>query len=80
MALDPYQPRSSCSSIAPLLGLIAGSSGRRASGGPTCSGATACRSGQKDPQFGMDVSFFAFDLPWWRFVLGFAFADGRPVA
>jgi uncharacterized membrane protein (UPF0182 family) len=27
-----------------------------------------------DPQFGKDVSFFAFDLPWWRFVLGFAFA------
>ncbi|MFF3324769.1 UPF0182 family protein [Streptomyces sp. NPDC002889] len=30
--------------------------------------------GQKDPQFGMDVSFFAFDLPWYRFLLGFGFA------
>ncbi|MFD6420105.1 UPF0182 family protein [Streptomyces sp. NPDC060194] len=29
--------------------------------------------GQKDPQFGMDVSFYAFDLPWYRFVLGFGF-------
>ncbi|MFI1395113.1 UPF0182 family protein [Streptomyces sp. NPDC020681] len=30
--------------------------------------------GQKDPQFGMDVSFYAFDLPWYRFLLGFGFA------
>ncbi|GGU53255.1 UPF0182 protein [Streptomyces lavendofoliae] len=30
--------------------------------------------GQKDPQFGLDVSFFAFDLPWYRFLLGFGFA------
>ncbi|MBT2506274.1 UPF0182 family protein [Streptomyces sp. ISL-98] len=30
--------------------------------------------GQKDPQFDMDVSFYAFDLPWYRFLLGFGFA------
>ncbi|MFF0272572.1 UPF0182 family membrane protein [Streptomyces sp. NPDC004330] len=30
--------------------------------------------GQKDPQFGLDVSFFAFDLPWYRFLLAFGFA------
>ncbi|WP_173265507.1 UPF0182 family membrane protein [Streptomyces pacificus] len=30
--------------------------------------------GQKDPQFGMDVAFYAFDLPWYRFLLGFGFA------
>ncbi|MET8974498.1 UPF0182 family protein [Streptomyces sp. NPDC004539] len=30
--------------------------------------------GKKDPQFHMDVSFFAFDLPWYRFLLGFGFA------
>ena len=30
--------------------------------------------GQKDPQFGLDVSFFVFDLPWYRFVLSFAFS------
>ncbi|MCX4819256.1 UPF0182 family protein [Streptomyces sp. NBC_01142] len=30
--------------------------------------------GQKDPQFKMDVSFYAFDLPWYRFMLGFGFA------
>lgn len=30
--------------------------------------------GQKDPQFKMDVSFYAFDLPWYRFMLAFGFA------
>ncbi|KOU35783.1 membrane protein [Streptomyces sp. WM6378] len=30
--------------------------------------------GQKDPQFHLDVSFYAFDLPWYRFMLGFGFA------
>ncbi|WP_406729689.1 UPF0182 family protein [Streptomyces sp. GD-15H] len=29
---------------------------------------------QKDPQFKLDVSFYAFDLPWYRFMLGFGFA------
>ena len=30
--------------------------------------------GQTDPQFGLDVGFFVFDLPWLRMVLGFVFA------
>src|SRR4051795_13360152 len=30
--------------------------------------------GTRDPQFGMDLSFFVFDYPFWRLVLGFAFA------
>lgn len=30
--------------------------------------------GEKDPQFGLDVAFYAFDLPWYRFLLGFGFA------
>ncbi|MFF9028041.1 UPF0182 family membrane protein [Streptomyces iakyrus] len=30
--------------------------------------------GEKDPQFKLDVSFYAFDLPWYRFLLGFGFA------
>ncbi|GFN06996.1 UPF0182 protein [Streptomyces microflavus] len=30
--------------------------------------------GTKDPQFKLDVSFYAFDLPWYRFLLGFGFA------
>jgi uncharacterized membrane protein (UPF0182 family) len=28
----------------------------------------------KDPQFHKDVSFYAFDLPWYRFLLDFGFA------
>ncbi|MGF1236866.1 UPF0182 family protein [Streptomyces sp. 2-6] len=27
-----------------------------------------------DPQFHLDISFYAFDLPWYRFLLGFGFA------
>ncbi|MER6087122.1 UPF0182 family membrane protein [Streptomyces bluensis] len=30
--------------------------------------------GQKDPQFQLDVAFYAFDLPWYRFLVGFGFA------
>ncbi|MEU9036733.1 UPF0182 family protein [Streptomyces sp. NPDC048352] len=30
--------------------------------------------GKKDPQFHLDVSFYTFDLPWYRFLLGFGFA------
>ncbi|MEU5807424.1 UPF0182 family protein [Streptomyces sp. NPDC047718] len=30
--------------------------------------------GRKDPQFKLDVSFYTFDLPWYRFLLGFGFA------
>ncbi|MCT2591865.1 UPF0182 family protein [Streptomyces sp. N2-109] len=30
--------------------------------------------GKTDPQFGKDVSFYAFDLPWYRFLLSFGFA------
>jgi uncharacterized membrane protein (UPF0182 family) len=29
--------------------------------------------GVTDPQYGLDVSFFVFSYPWWRFVLSFAF-------
>ena len=27
--------------------------------------------GIKEPHFGIDVGFFVFDLPWWRFVVSF---------
>src|SRR4051794_16119579 len=30
--------------------------------------------GRRDPQFGVDLSFFVFDYPFYRLVLGFAFA------
>ncbi len=29
--------------------------------------------GQTDPKFGLDIGFFVFDYPWWRFVMSFAF-------
>jgi uncharacterized membrane protein (UPF0182 family) len=29
--------------------------------------------GTTDPQFGLDIGFFVFDYPWWRFVLSFVF-------
>ncbi|GAA2755580.1 UPF0182 family protein [Actinopolymorpha rutila] len=30
--------------------------------------------GTKDPQFGLDVSFFVFGYPWYRFLIGFGFS------
>ncbi|GGP51758.1 UPF0182 protein [Streptomyces abikoensis] len=30
--------------------------------------------GQRDPQFHKDISFYTFDLPWYRFLLSFGFA------
>ncbi len=30
--------------------------------------------GTRDPQFGLDVSFYTFRLPWYRFLLSFGFA------
>src|SRR5215211_2320678 len=30
--------------------------------------------GRKDPEFGIDLSFFVFDYPFWRLILGFGFA------
>ncbi len=32
------------------------------------------RFGVKDPQFGLDVGFYVFTLPWLQFILGFLFA------
>ena len=29
--------------------------------------------GITDPKFGLDIGFFVFDYPWWRFVASFAF-------
>lgn len=29
--------------------------------------------GTVDPRFNIDIGFFVFDYPWWRFVLGFLF-------
>ncbi len=72
MAIDPYK-RWILIGLVTLLGLIAGStaSGRWRTYVQWRNGVDF---GEKDVQFGKDISFFAFDLPFYRFVLGFAFA------
>ncbi|MFU9033581.1 MULTISPECIES: UPF0182 family membrane protein [Streptomyces] len=59
--------------IAAVVGLIAGAS---ASGEwqTWLQWVNGVPFGTKDPQFGMDVAFYAFDLPWYRFLLSFGFA------
>lgn len=56
-----------------LLGIIAGSSASS-----QWQAFLAWRNGgsfgQKDPEFGVDLGFYAFDYPWWRYVLSFGFA------
>ncbi|MEU7075601.1 UPF0182 family protein [Streptomyces narbonensis] len=56
-----------------LVGLIAGAS---ASGQwrTWLMWVNGVKFGQKDPQFDLDVAFYAFDLPWYRFLLAFGFA------
>src|SRR5664279_3934918 len=71
-ALDPYR-RLVVIAIGVLLGLIAGSSAA-GSWRTYLQWRHGVPFGVKDPQFGKDISFFTFDLPWYRFVLGFAFA------
>jgi uncharacterized membrane protein (UPF0182 family) len=72
MAIDPYR-RVIVLTVVTLLGLIAGSS---AAGEwrTYVQWRNGTSFGEKDAQFGMDISFFAFDLPFYRFVLGFALA------
>jgi uncharacterized protein len=59
--------------ISALVGLIAGAS---ASGQwrTWLQWVNATSFHVKDPQFHKDVSFYAFDLPWYRFLLSFGFA------
>ncbi|MEW1687769.1 UPF0182 family protein [Streptomyces sp. NPDC091265] len=72
MSLAPYK-KWVLLAITALVGLIAGasSSGQWRTWLMYVNGVSF---GQKDPQFHLDVSFFAFDLPWYRFLLGFGFA------
>ncbi|MFJ8665041.1 UPF0182 family protein [Streptomyces sp. NPDC093600] len=72
MGLAPYK-KWVLLAISALVGLIAGAS---ASGQwrTWLLWVNGVPFGQKDPQFGLDVSFFAFDLPWYRFLLAFGFA------
>ncbi|GGR68340.1 UPF0182 protein [Streptomyces aureoverticillatus] len=72
MAIAPYK-KWLLIGITALVGLIAGAS---ASGQwrTWLMWVNGVPFNQKDPQFHLDVSFYAFDLPWYRFLLGFGFA------
>ncbi|MFG2998017.1 UPF0182 family protein [Streptomyces sp. NPDC048340] len=72
MSVAPYR-RWLLLGIAALVGLIAGASaaGQWKTWLMYVNGVAF---GQKDPQFHKDVSFYTFDLPWYRFLLGFGFA------
>ncbi|TRV76289.1 UPF0182 family protein [Streptomyces sp. 130] len=72
MGLAPYK-KWVLLAVTALVGLIAGAS---ASGQwrTWLMYVNGVSFGQKDPQFHLDVSFYAFDLPWYRFLLGFGFA------
>ncbi|MEU4270249.1 UPF0182 family protein [Streptomyces sp. NPDC026092] len=72
MGLAPYK-KWVLLAITALVGLIAGAS---ASGQwrTWLMWVNGVSFGQEDPQFQLDVSFYAFDLPWYRFLLAFGFA------
>jgi uncharacterized membrane protein (UPF0182 family) len=72
MAIAPYK-RWLLLGISSLVGLIAGAS---ASGQwrTWLQWVNSTSFGVKDPEFKKDVSFYAFDLPWYRFLLSFGFA------
>jgi uncharacterized membrane protein (UPF0182 family) len=72
MGIAPYK-KWLLLAITALVGLIAGAS---ASGQwrTWLMWVNGVSFGEKDPQFHLDVSFYAFDLPWYRFLLGFGFA------
>ncbi|WP_129843940.1 UPF0182 family protein [Streptomyces sp. RFCAC02] len=72
MSIAPYK-RWVVLAVALVIGLIAGGS---ASGQwrTWLQWVNGTSFGQEDPQFHRDVSFFAFDYPFYRFLIGFGFA------
>ncbi|MBB5936835.1 hypothetical protein FHS42_003912 [Streptomyces zagrosensis] len=72
MGIDPYK-KWLLIGVTALVGLISGAS---ASGQwrTWLLWVNGVSFGQKDAQFHKDVSFYAFDLPWYRFLLSFGFA------
>jgi uncharacterized protein len=71
-AIDPIR-RWVVLGVAALLGLMAG--GSAAAEWQTFLLWRNGRSfGSQDPQLGTDIGFFAFDYPWWRFLVSFGFA------
>ncbi|MFK4143909.1 UPF0182 family protein [Streptomyces sp. NPDC004065] len=72
MGIAPYK-RWLLSGITALVGLIAGASAS-SQWRTWLMWVNGVPFHQRDPQFHLDVSFYAFDLPWYRFLLGFGFA------
>ena len=72
MALDPLR-RLALIGVPAVLGLLAGISAT-AEWKTWLLWRNATDFGTTDPQFGLDVSFYVFTLPFLRFVLGFLFA------
>lgn len=72
MGIDPYK-KWLLIGVTALVGLISGAS---ASGQwrTWLLWVNGVSFGQKDAQFHKDVSFYTFDLPWYRFLLSFGFA------
>ncbi len=72
MGIAPYR-RWVLLAVCVMVGLIAGAS---ASGQwrTWLAYVNAVPFGTRDPQFKLDVSFYAFDLPWYRFLISFGFA------
>jgi len=72
VAIDPYR-RGLSIALAGVVGLLAGGSAAA-----EWRGWLLFRNskpfGVKDAQFGTDLSFFVFRLPFWRFLVGFGFA------
>jgi hypothetical protein len=70
-AIDPVR-RWVVIGVAILVGLIAG--GSASSNWETfLLWRNSHEFGVTDPQFNTDISFFAFDYPWWRFLVSFGF-------
>ncbi|MGW4274410.1 UPF0182 family membrane protein [Streptomyces seoulensis] len=72
MGIAPYRKWLLCA-VTALVGLVAGASaaGQWRTWLMWVNGVPFHKT---DPQFHLDISFYAFDLPWYRFLLGFGFA------
>ncbi|MFC5718763.1 UPF0182 family protein [Streptomyces gamaensis] len=72
MSIAPYK-KWALLAVTALVGLVAGAS---AAGQwrTWLQWVNAVPFGRQDPQFHKDISFYTFDLPWYRFLLSFGFA------